>query len=100
MQEFKSYEQTQEAMALLKILALGQVKLMKLVFSKLVMLSLNYVIEANTANELSGIREYREVYFKPYRIIYRVCPEGVYAMVIADGRRDMQSLLQRRLLQA
>jgi toxin ParE1/3/4 len=47
-----------------------------------------------------GLREYREIYFKPYRIIYRVTAETVYVMVIADGRRDMQALLQRRLLQA
>ncbi len=47
-----------------------------------------------------GIREYREIFFKPYRIIYRVMSESVYVLVIADGRRDMQSLLQRRLLQA
>lgn len=46
-----------------------------------------------------GLREYREKFFKPYRIIYRVVAEGVYVMVIADGRRDMQALLQRRLLQ-
>ena len=45
-----------------------------------------------------GIREYREVFFKPYRIIYRVMEEGVYVLVIADGRRDMRALLQRRLL--
>lgn len=47
-----------------------------------------------------GIREYREIFFKPYRIIYRVIAENVYVMVIADGRRDMQTLLQQRLLQA
>lgn len=47
-----------------------------------------------------GIREYREVFFKPYRIIYRVIEETVHVLVIADGRRDMQSLLQRRMLQA
>ena len=47
-----------------------------------------------------GLREYREIFFKPYRIIYRVMAENVYVMVIADGRRDMQALLQRRLLQA
>ena len=46
-----------------------------------------------------GLREYREIFFKPYRIIYRVMAENVYVMVIADGRRDMQALLQRRLLQ-
>ena len=47
-----------------------------------------------------GLREYRETYFKPYYIIYRVMTDNVYVMVIADGRRDMQALLQRRLLQA
>jgi toxin ParE1/3/4 len=46
-----------------------------------------------------GLREYREIFFKPYRIIYRVIAENVYVLVIADGRRDMQTLLQRRLLQ-
>ena len=46
-----------------------------------------------------GIREYREIFFKPYRIIYRVMEDNVYVLVIADGRRDMQVLLQRRLLQ-
>jgi len=47
-----------------------------------------------------GIREYREVFFKPYRIIYRVMDENVYVLLIVDGRRDMHSLLQRRLLDA
>lgn len=47
-----------------------------------------------------GIRDFREIYFKPYRIIYRVIEKRVYIMVIADGRRDMQALLQRRLLQS
>ena len=48
----------------------------------------------------AGIREYREILYKPYRIIYRVMAENVYVFVIADGRRDMQTLLQRRLLLA
>lgn len=47
-----------------------------------------------------GLREYREILFKPYRIIYRVMADNVFVLVIADGRRDMQTLLQRRLLQA
>lgn len=47
-----------------------------------------------------GIREYREIVFKPYRIIYRVMDDGVYVMVIADGRRDTRALLQRRLFRA
>jgi toxin ParE1/3/4 len=47
-----------------------------------------------------GILEYREIFFKPYRIIYRVLSKNVYVLLIADGRRDMQTLLQRRLLDA
>ena len=47
-----------------------------------------------------GIREYRQVFFKPYRLIYRVAGRKVYVHLIADGRRDMQSLLGRRLLGA
>ncbi len=47
-----------------------------------------------------GIREYRQTFFKPYRVIYRVIDERVYVYLIVDGRRDMQALLQRRLLGA
>jgi len=47
-----------------------------------------------------GIREYRQVFFKPYRLIYRVSGKTVHVHLIADGRRDMQSLLGRRLLGA
>ena len=47
-----------------------------------------------------GIREYREVFFKPYRVIYQIVGSKVYVLLIADGRRDMQTLLQRRLLKA
>lgn len=45
-----------------------------------------------------GIKEFREVFFKPYRIIYRVIGKRVFVYLIADGRRDMQTLLARRLL--
>jgi len=47
-----------------------------------------------------GIREYREIFFKPYRIIYRVMDKIVYVLLMADGRCDMQTLLQRRLIGA
>ncbi len=47
-----------------------------------------------------GIRDYRQISFKPYRIIYRIDNENVYVYLIVDGRRDMQTLLQRRLLGA
>ena len=45
-----------------------------------------------------GITEYREAHYKPYRIIYRVFENRVIVYCVADGRRDMQSLLERRLL--
>lgn len=45
-----------------------------------------------------GIRDFRETFFKPYRIVYYVEDEQVLVVVIADGRQDMQALLARRLL--
>ncbi len=45
-----------------------------------------------------GMREYRQVHFKPYRVIYRVYSTQILIYLIADGRRDMQTLLERRLL--
>ena len=47
-----------------------------------------------------GVREYRETSFKPYRIVYRVDTGRVFVELIADGRRDLQELLARRLLGA
>lgn len=47
-----------------------------------------------------GIHDYREVFFKPYRILYRAIGDCVYVYLIADGRRDLNSLLQRRLVRA
>jgi toxin ParE1/3/4 len=47
-----------------------------------------------------GIKEYRQTFFKPYRVIYRVTGRQVLIYLIADGRRDMPSLLARRLLGA
>jgi toxin ParE1/3/4 len=47
-----------------------------------------------------GIRDYREVYFKPYRLIYRVMAAKVFVYLIVDGRRDMQTLLTQRLVRA
>lgn len=47
-----------------------------------------------------GIKDYRQTGFKPYRVIYRVAGSRVVIYLIADGRRDMQSVLARRLLGA
>lgn len=45
-----------------------------------------------------GIKQFRQVHHKPYRVIYQVSQNTVVVFLVADGRRDMQTLLQRRLL--
>ena len=45
-----------------------------------------------------GVKDYREVFFKPYRVIYQVIGNHVVVLGCFDGRRDMQLLLERRLL--
>jgi len=46
-----------------------------------------------------GITDYRETFFKPYRIIYRIERKTVFVVMVADGRRNMRKLLQERLIQ-
>jgi toxin ParE1/3/4 len=45
-----------------------------------------------------GVTTYREVHFKPYRIIYEIIGQNVFIHSVLDGRRDMVTLLERRLL--
>ena len=45
-----------------------------------------------------GMTEFREAHYKPYRVIYRIADRQVVVYCVVDGRRDMQSFLQRRLL--
>jgi len=45
-----------------------------------------------------GIKTYREVHFNPYRIIYEVIGREVLILLIVDGRRSLQTILERRLL--
>jgi len=47
-----------------------------------------------------GNRTFREIHFKPYRIVYRVFEHEVHVLIVAGGRRDMRALLARRLLSA
>ena len=48
--------------------------------------------------EWVGITTYREIHFKPYRIIYEVEGNTVYIHCVFDGRRDPQELLEQRFL--
>ena len=45
-----------------------------------------------------GVTEFRELHFKPYRIIYSIESTSVHVHCILDGRRDVQTILQERLL--
>ncbi len=45
-----------------------------------------------------GVTEFREAHHGPYRVIYRILGRRVAVYCVLDGRRDVQSLLQRRLL--
>jgi len=44
-----------------------------------------------------GIRQYRQVIEKPYRVIYETFADKIIVHVILDGRRDMQTLLMQRI---
>ena len=48
--------------------------------------------------EWIGVREYREIHCKVYRIIYQVIEADVFIHCVVDGRRDLQDILQQRLL--
>ena len=45
-----------------------------------------------------GTMEYRQLQWKPYRIVYFVSGRVVNVVLVADGRRDMPALLMKRLL--
>ncbi len=45
-----------------------------------------------------GIKTYREIHFKLYRIIYELIGRNVHIHLIVDGRRSLLALLERRLL--
>ncbi len=48
--------------------------------------------------ERLAIPDYREIHWKPYRILYEVAGRQVNILAVLDGRRDLQDLLMRRLL--
>ena len=45
-----------------------------------------------------SVSSYLELHFKPYRVIYEIDGKKVYIHCVLDGRRDIQELLERRLL--
>ncbi len=45
-----------------------------------------------------GIRDFRQAIVPPFRIFYLVDAQTVSVVMIADGRRDIESLLRQRLI--
>jgi toxin ParE1/3/4 len=48
--------------------------------------------------ERVGVCGYREIHFKPYRVIYQIVGRKVFIHCVLDGRRNLQEFLERRLL--
>lgn len=45
-----------------------------------------------------GITQYRELIAAPWRIIYRISEEYVYALSVLDSRQNVEDILLKRLL--
>ena len=45
-----------------------------------------------------GIRTWRELLIRPYRIVYRISGNTVVVLAVLDGRRDLQDVLLERLV--
>ncbi len=48
--------------------------------------------------KLLGIEDFLEIHYKAFRIIYQIIENVVFVHCLLDGRRDMQKLLQERLI--
>jgi toxin ParE1/3/4 len=53
----------------------------------------------HTPPELERINvfNYKEIHYKPYRVIYQISEYNVYIHCVFDGRRDLQEVLENRL---
>jgi toxin ParE1/3/4 len=82
----------------------GEINALRLLeqFEKLIVSLSDFPERGIYPKELSalGIREYRQLNLKPYRMVYRVVGKTVYVYMVVDGRRDMKALLSARLLGA
>lgn len=60
----------------------------------------NFPKRGNLIEELSklGDLNYRKIQYQNFLIIYRIIETKVIISIIADGRRDMQSILHNRLI--
>jgi toxin ParE1/3/4 len=45
-----------------------------------------------------GMRRWRELVIRPYRLIYRVSRHAIVVLAVFDGRRDLEEVLLERLV--
>jgi len=45
-----------------------------------------------------GMRAWRELVVRPYRVVYRIEGDTVTVLAVFDGRRDLEDLLLERLI--
>jgi toxin ParE1/3/4 len=59
----------------------------------------DFPLRGNIVRVLSdaGRTDFRELHYKPYRIIYRLTADTVTVYCVLDGRRDIATVLARRL---
>lgn len=48
--------------------------------------------------ERIDISEFREIHYRPFRIIYEVRKTDIFVHCVLDGRRDLQDILHKRIL--
>ncbi|MEK7342344.1 MAG: type II toxin-antitoxin system RelE/ParE family toxin [Pseudomonadota bacterium] len=60
----------------------------------------NFPLRGSVPQELtaSGMKDVRQLVYPPYRLIYSLVDNVVLILLIADGRRDMRTLMEQRLL--
>lgn len=47
-----------------------------------------------------GFKTWRELFVKPYRLLYRIEAERVFVLAVLDSRRDLEDLLLNRLVRS
>ncbi len=50
--------------------------------------------------ERMGVQAYSEIHYNHFRIVYEVREKDVYIHAILDGRRDLQRILERRIIRS
>ena len=87
-----TYDRWRSALALMKLLAQGEADVQT---GRTVGTEETF---ERARKAIFGIRNWRELIVKPYRIIYRIDEDTVNVLAVLDGRRDLQDLLLERLI--